>query len=445
MALYPKKGGVMKIRLSILCAVLLFGSPLLFATDELKLILPGAENQLVSKDSDEAGTWIFMNDSVTTEVPSTDVIQSTESPSVVCEPECSVSDCCPDDICQPCMPSMCCGGCCCRPMVPFMLGDGGLLQPRMIFAGSRVFFMQNHTAKVAENNSPLPQDRFGFQFNALERVPIGSTVEGGRVHKNLYEYRMTAEKTLFSPYLSADLIVPIYQTTRYQIQTLGEYVEGPQMSSEFGNLAFGLKGLLLESECSAFSLGVRVEAPTHRDISITIANNSLEDQVWHFTPYIAAQTTPTCNTFVSFFGSYRMNSTTMSATGGSQGQLNVGVREATYLMADLSAGYWLVNRPCCKGLTSLAPVVELHYTTTPTAETPYSFQGIPAEGYFLGHTDYLNLTAGLTAAWNEKTAIGAGFAFPLRRMDIGPVYGPSDQNYDWAFMFNINYRFGCRQ
>ena len=338
-----------------------------------------------------------------------------------------------------CEPSCRCCPCYCRPAVPFMLGDGGLLQPRMLISGSRSFYMQNHVAKVAENNSAIPTDRVALQFNALQKVNVGAVSGDGFRYKDIQEYRILVEKTLFSPCLSAELIVPIYQTSEYHVESFGSYVLGPQLDAEFGDLAFGVKWLMRKTNRSACSLGLRVEAPTSQDIDVTFAEDSITDDVWHFTPYLALQATPSDRCFMSLFGSYRLNSTSMTSDNGTA---TYPIREATYLMVDGSWGYWLVDRPRHRGLTGLAPVVELHYATTPTAEPSHNLVGIPVTGWILGHTDYLTMTTGLAGSWNRGVTFGAGFAFPLRDGPYHPVYGDTDRNFDWAFVANINYLYG---
>jgi len=339
-----------------------------------------------------------------------------------CSTSCSTT-CCPSDC-----------------SVPMMIGDGGLLQPRVISSGSRLFYMQNHVSKVSENNSALPQDRIGVNFSALQDVSIGRR-GGSTVIDNLQEYRFFVEKTIFDGAASLEFFVPIYNSTESQITTIQEFGVGPQVHGEFGDLAFGIKGLLHNSDSLAVSLGLRVEAPTRQDVLIENSETRLNDDVWHFTPYLAMQSSLTPNLFVNGFAAYRLNSTTMNASS------NAGtnsIREPTYLMVDGSVGYWLIRRPHRRGLTGLASILELHYTTTPEREDLLRREGIPTTGVALGHTDYLNLTAGLTSRWNERVSVTGAFAVPLRSNAIysnNAVIGPTDRTYDWSFLLNLDYKF----
>lgn len=335
---------------------------------------------------------------------------------------------------------------CASPLGENMIGDGGLLQPRVIVSGSRIFNMQNHVAKVSENNSALPQDRFGLNFSTLQNVTIGSRLVGAPVTEeavieDLQEYRFFVEKRIFGGAASLDFFVPIYNTSEYEISNNAEFLVGPQLHGEFGDLAFGIKGLLRQSETSAVSLGMRVEAPTRQEVLIDFSSARLDDDVWHFTPYLATQWTPSQKLFFNGFAAYRLNSSTMNASSTAG---TFAIREPTYLMLDGSLGYRLIDRPQCKGLTALASILELHYATTPEREDSLQFQGIPTTGVALGHTDYLNLTAGLTSRWNQRVCMTGAVSVPLRSNAIynnNSVLGPTDRTYDWAFLLNLNYQF----
>lgn len=330
---------------------------------------------------------------------------------------------------------------CLCPLGENMIGDGGLLQPRVIVNGARISYFQNHLSKVSENNSALPQDRIGFNFSSLQRVPIGVRFATGTIVDDVQEYRLFGEKTLLDGMVSVDFVVPVYNTSERVIGTNDEFVASPQLQGEFGDLAFGIKGLLHRSSKLAVSAGMRVEAPTSEEIYVNVANTRLEDAVWHFTPYLATQWTPSQRLFANSFLSYRLNSTSMVSTSTAG---TFKVREPTYLMVDSSLGYWWLRRPERRGLTGLASVLELHYTTSPESEPSLALQGISATGLSLGHTDYLNLTAGLVSRWNERISVTGAVVAPLRsnrRESNNPVLGPTDRTFNWAFLLNLNYHF----
>ena len=295
--------------------------------------------------------------------------------------------------------------------VPNMLGDGGLLQPNLLnnAAVGTWYNIQQHTTKICENNSVIPRDRIGFHFDALQDVQTGranippATPGGSNRSRNLQEDRFWGEKTFFNENISLDLIVPLYYSTDPNIDTAQEFENPTPLAGQFGDLAFGLKALVWEDADKAYSAGVRIEAPTGPDFLIDqiIGDPGLDMDAWYFTPWIGGQWTPGTNWFASGFLSYRLNS---GPIGNGQGPTAVvaNVRQPTYLFADLAIGRWIVQREGQGGITSLAPVVELHYTTTPSsgtvlARTNFSY----SSGRLLGKTDYLNITGGLNGTFND--------------------------------------------
>lgn len=324
-----------------------------------------------------------------------------------------------------------------------MLGDGGLLQPRLLQVGGNSYAMQNHMSKVAENNPVLPTTRASFQYNALQQVPIGINSNGSIVDEDLHEFRIGYEQAFFDRRFSAEVLVPFYATSEYRIEGTEEAL-GPQTSGQMGDLAFGFKGLLHRGNRHAISTGLRVEAPTQEDILVQSLPAEISDDVWHFTPYIAAQWQPTDLTFTQAFVSYRFNDRAMVSSTPTG---DVLFDEPEYLMVDASIGHWIIRNPDARILTGLAPVLEMHYTTATTREPSLLEVGRPATGAVLGSTDYLNLTAAVVTEWYGRATLTTGFAFPLRRTEstLNSVYpGDTDRNYNWAFMVNLNVPLGRR-
>ena len=338
--------------------------------------------------------------------------------------------------------------------VPNMLGDGGLLQPNLIsndFIGTSYYNFQQHTTKICENNSVIPRDRIGFHFDALQTVQVG---QGGIAQsptrsRNLQEYRFWGEKTFFNENISLDLIVPVYYSTDPNIDTDSKFQNPTPLAGQFGDLAFGLKALVWEDEDKAYSAGVRIEAPTGPDFNLPSPglNPGLDMDAWYFTPWIGGQWTPGTNWFASGFLSYRLNSGPITNRRADllTPAPSINVRQPTYLFADLAIGRWIVQREGQGGLTSLAPVVELHYTTTPTTGSVLSGRDFDyVSGSTLGHTDYLNITGGLNGTFNDDWQFGIGGALPLR---TGAISGPNnfswntDRTFSWGLMANLNYYF----
>ncbi|MCO8122671.1 hypothetical protein NHH03_13065 [Stieleria sp. TO1_6] len=296
---------------------------------------------------------------------------------------------------------------------------------------------------MAENNSAIPQDRIGFNFNSLN-VGFNGTYIVNTVEDDFSEYRFFAEKTLFGSNLSVDVMIPFYQSSNVNVLYADYLANGPGTDASFGDLAFGFKYLVHRNERSALSAGMRIEAPTNEEFSLTgdpvNGNVRVEDSVWHFTPYLAGLLTPTERTFYQSFVSYRMPTGSVIQTKSMSRRTEI-TREQDYFMFDLSAGYWLYNNPGQRGLTGLAPTLELHYTAT--FDDQQSNNRLTNRAY--SNTDVLNLTAGLTAMFNDRISVSTAVAAPLRDKVIGSglAFNPnSDRRYDWALMFQLNYYLG---
>ena len=66
---------------------------------------------------------------------------------------------------------------CAPALPPFMIGDGGLVTPRVFagLGGGSPTVFQNHIYKISENNSAVPTNRIGFNFNYLDGAYGGRT------------------------------------------------------------------------------------------------------------------------------------------------------------------------------------------------------------------------------------------------------------------------------
>ena len=88
--------------------------------------------------------------------------------------------------------------------------------------------------------------------------------------------------------------------------------------------------------------------------------------------------------------------------------------DQTLLYLDASAGYWWYQSIDDSGLTGLASVVELHYTTTLNDADTANLNGAFITN-FENRYDVLNLTAGVHSEWNGNTALRIAVVVPLDR------------------------------
>ena len=344
--------------------------------------------------------------------------------------------------------------CACEPhsrirehIAPSMFGDGGLVIPRaLVLQGGLQLVVQNHAYKISENNSVLPQDRVGFNFNAMQDVYNG--ISDRLVSDNIYEYRFFLEETFMDGRLSFELMVPFYSTSSYSPDPLVSVNRGPAIENEFGDIAFGLKALVHETHSSACSIGLRVEVPTGAEVKADPALNgagyiaSLDDDVWNFTPYLGYFAMPTERTYLQAFTGYRLTSTSVDEI-----ENPLSIREQSYFTADLALGCWLYRNSDASFLTSVIPSIELHYTgawDTESANRPGLGPANTISNLIYGHSDRLSLTAGCSAVTKSSWEAGLGVAVPLRTNDanFSGFTVPSDRAYDWSLLARITYHFG---
>jgi hypothetical protein len=207
--------------------------------------------------------------------------------------------------------------------------------------------------KVADDNSPLPRDRFSFRYNffhdAQQVVGISSAPPvfdpqligfvGSTTTKqyNVNEYTFQFEKTFLDRQASIELRVPFSTGLASKLNLSSatptgigqgvdlagaplpgvqaiQVVETPQNTlgnsdTEWGNLSLILKGLLYRNNCFAISAGLALGIPTAQDIGVTVTdylgdpafNNlsiqrvrdfHIDNDTWSLSPFIAALWTP---------------------------------------------------------------------------------------------------------------------------------------------------------
>jgi hypothetical protein len=87
------------------------------------------------------------------------------------------------------------------------------------------------------------------------------------------------------------------------------------------------------------------------------------------------------------------------------------------LYADLGGGYWLYRSPCPCGVTGVAALLELHYTTTLNDSDALAAAPSPDQSALLANPanrlDVLNVTAAVHTELARFTSLRIGGVFPL--------------------------------
>jgi hypothetical protein len=269
--------------------------------------------------------------------------------------------------------------------------------------------------KFAENNSPLPQDRVFFNYHFFANPVID--VNGRTRDVNRFTFGL--EKTAWDGLASIELRVP-FAASVSSSQTIDQTAD--TTAAEFGNLALNVKTLLYRRGPWAVAGGFGIVFPTAADATVFDPADEpvviFENESYFLQPFVAALYCPTPQVFSQFVAqtSFDVSGSTVtlfdSTIFGLPGSDRIFHQSLLFL--DASFGYWAYRTKRCERiLTGIAPMIELHYTTT---MEDLDLPQIGAADVFeedLRH-DAVNITGGLLFALGDLTWLRAAGVAPLR-------------------------------
>jgi hypothetical protein len=307
---------------------------------------------------------------------------------------------------------------------PGMIGDffgGGykMILPSLSNSGSPTLATNVPIAaadrrfKIAENNSPFPADRVFFNYhhfnNAIRDVD-------GRLF-SLDRYLFGIEKTFLDGLWSIEGRVPFASGLRAE-QFVGAGVDNE--ATEFGNMSLVLKRLLYDGCCWRFSGGLGIVFPTGPEAEIYDQSGALalvlENEAVYFQPFLGALYTPNDRLWVQTFAQVDFDSGGNAVDWITIDEPNGVIQDQSLLFLDVAIGYWIYRSCCCDSwITGIAPMVELHYSTTMQNT---DFVG-GTSGNFItnpdNRLDVLNLTGGLRFQLRELSFLTIAGVAPLRQ------------------------------
>ncbi len=300
--------------------------------------------------------------------------------------------------------------------------------------------------KIAENNKALPMDRVYFMYNHYHNALLVDTtnflVAPTRRDYSVDKFTAGLERTFFDGLCSLDVRMPF--TTEFGFSSPFFDIQG----GNIGNLAVALKRSLYQTENTSVVAGLGLDLPTGSDVdgqvndpTYTVHNDAVmiqpfigllaENNDIYFLHGFIQFDIPTHGNEITF-------QNTALGTAGSLGRYS----DQTLLSVDVGAGCWLLRNPHARGITGLASIVELHYTTTlQDADSvsanvdPFALGGLDTTLTFsraTNRSDILNLTFGLDAEVG-LTNFRVGAAFPLT--------DGSDRMFDTEIQAQINRRY----
>lgn len=350
-------------------------------------------------------------------------------------------------------------------LAPGMIGDsfftrGQILGMTPSAHGGVIDIPGMRRAKIGENNSPLPRDRFYFTYqhfhNAIRAEDFSWEVPGyafRQVDFSVNRYVLGFERTFFDEWCSVDVRVPLQDSVRFNASPwppfpgVNDFLFTARPDAGIlGNISLTLKSLLYESQTTAVSAGIMLDLPTGPNVSGTMYYSpyQLQNESVHLGPFVGALYEPNEDWFFQGFLQVDIdpNGSSFLVQDLFDPPAQVGtVQDQTLLYLDISAGRWLLRRPgsLCTGVAGL---VELHYTTTlqdadlvrvSGADLPVLFNYLEV-GNLYNRSDVLNLTTGLHFQFARGLDLRVAGAVPLRSPE-------SDRCFDFEAIAQVNWMF----
>jgi hypothetical protein len=260
--------------------------------------------------------------------------------------------------------------------------------------------------KIADNQSPRPQDRFFFSFNYFNNLNgdinsrIGADVSHLKVYRQLYGF----EKTFWDGNASFGLRVPVNTLVAdSMVRGLGG------TSTSFGNLTAFAKFILWQDRSgrNLISGGLSVTAPNSptRFAGSPATVGFHDSQIQPFLGYIFA----TDHWFIQGFEAI---------------DVPTDPNDVTLNYNDIGIGYFLYKDPDPNAwISSITPTFETH------ANIPLNHRGALRFNDPAGTADVVDLTYGANILFRRRAMLSFGF--------VNPVTGPKPFSYEWQLLLNV--------
>jgi hypothetical protein len=289
-----------------------------------------------------------------------------------------------------------------------MLGDLAPMFGPSVLNGSRPGAVQIPYArgyKMADNQSPRPQDRVFVAFNFFD--DLGQPPASGLHRVKIYREFFGGEKTFFDGNASIGLRLPL-NTISAQGVTPG--LGGT--STALGDLTVFFKGIILQNRSTGSLLS--------GGLAITTPNSPSG-----FAGASFAKAIPT--TSLQPFLSYIANFGDWFVQGFSGSNIPTDSRDATMYYNDIGAGYFLYRAADPNAwISAVVPTFEVHVNTPLSHRSTQTFIGAP---------DVVDLTFGSSFGLGRSSVLTAGV--------VNPVTGP--RPYELEAIVLLNVFFGRRR
>lgn len=267
--------------------------------------------------------------------------------------------------------------------------------------------------KLAENTSPIPQNRIFMNYSLFGNVPL---TESGI---NVNRFSPGFETLLFSPKTSFEMRTPFATTLSSDILLDG----GTNTNNvEFGNLFFSLKHVLYQRNQLLISSGLSLTAPTADSIRIVNGVGTevvrINNESVHLMPFIGFYKKMSQRAFTQGFLQVDVDANGNRVYHNPNVQSNslnqIGrLHDMTLLYLDLNAGYW-VYRSTGSGLTGIAPLIEGHMNRSLNhADCVIDATGRTRIQLPIQEFDNFNAVGAIVFEFNRRSRLAFGYGVPI--------------------------------
>ena len=285
--------------------------------------------------------------------------------------------------------------------------------------------------KIAENTSPLPRDRFIFDYSLFYNVPL-------YVDFPVNRFTPGFEKTFFNGTTSIEMRFPMAITLPQSVDLQSDL--SYTALYEFGNVSVTPKLLVLQQQTWAFSIGMSIFLPTASDLKVTWYDGTriidVENQSVNLAPFLGFLWVPNGRFYLQSFLQYSIdtNGCPVSVNLFTTDEVFLGrIYDGTHQYLDIAGGFWVFENPDATApIRRIAWQNEVHWN--------YSLQPpkmARASDITIGRPDarmnQWNLTTGLVAELRNNWSVALALALPLNS---------SFREYDGELRLAVNKFFG---
>jgi hypothetical protein len=315
-------------------------------------------------------------------------------------------------------------------------GDGGSSAlppspPRIPRAGG----LASRRVKLAENNSPIPTDRWILNHNYFNDVDgIG----------DVNRYTFGFEKTFAEGLKSFEVRFSFANTlSNAQIFNGALNTVSRIRSDEAGNLVLNYKSVIWGLDDGVITAGMGVALPTADDQFLFNTSGQLlmkfHNDAAHLLPFIAFVRMPTDKLFIqgyaqADFASSANPALALTDNGAPELSPIAKIKDVPLLFLDIAFAYkWIEDRE--GWINAVTPLLELHYSMGMSRRDRLQFHPpSPFNGAFdLGAPDrisVLNLTAGASLQLGDSIFVRPAVSIPLSN--------GAGASYDYEFGVHVN-------